>query len=142
MKRCLRSLMVFSLLTITGCQGQLRLIIHNESGSELTLQSEGREYLLAVDGSATVDCPSDRLLVLSDGISRYAFMFPLGPRPHTINPYIEAHALVCNVRVISLNNMDILPIDQSETNKPISIPGQRISSAESRECPSNQMMRQ
>ncbi|MCO5060901.1 MAG: hypothetical protein M9954_16535 [Cyclobacteriaceae bacterium] len=123
MKKYRCCFIIFSLLFISACQGRLHLVLHNDSGVQITVLADEKKTLLPVNGVVTIKCPSNRILFLGREETLYKFILPLSPRPHSINAYINSGTLIAAVRVESVSSIYILPENDSETNAPISIIG-------------------
>ena len=102
-----------ALLLLTSCQGRLRVQIYNNSNEPLVLVTPNKSYPLPVHTHIIIDSPKDMAFTVRWGEQEYSYEFPYGPRPHTVNNYID-YNLVAKIQITPTYDMVIVP-----TNEPI-----------------------
>lgn len=126
LKKCLWISGVLLSLTLVGCQGRLELVVKNSTPDELVVVSDGKEYRIPSSTEVRFDSPIDRQLLLKRGDLAYRFLFPFGPRPHSLNKHIDSGTLVAQVQIMSLAKMTVLPSNEDKDTPPLRITGESV----------------
>ena len=124
MRFLLRLMCAVLVFTVTGCQGRLRLVISNDTQDSLSLLSDGRIYIIPAEGQLTINSPEHRTLFVQTGQHTYRFSIPFGPRPHSLNTYVDEH-LSANLRIRSASELVIVSKDKSQGRADMSVIGEK-----------------
>lgn len=113
------------MVVVTGCQGHLRLLVYNDSGTEVEVFSDGKTYRIANRDTARIPSPVDTTVSVSWAHMMTTYTIPFHPRPHTMNDYMNGGKLVLHVQIMADRSLVILPDDAplptDATNLPASV---------------------
>lgn len=94
---------------ITGCQGRLDMVLHNDSGETVVIVSDGHSHSLSDNNELRLRTPSDKDLILVWGGRTNVYALPFNPRPHTLNEYMNGGRLEIRIQIAADHTLLVLP---------------------------------
>ena len=126
MKKSILLLALFLLAGLASCQARLQAVIHNESGSQISVEVDKITYALPDGAEIVVKSPADRRMILRGNGVSYRFELPFGPRPHTTSPYIDMRRFLIRIQIRSIGELLIPPLSSPNLEPTLSIVGRII----------------
>ena len=101
---------VFSLLvlSLTGCQGKLNLIVTNSTADAVSVIADGKNYSITSGADIQIPAPYDQQLAIKASGATYVFHIPLNPRPYSLNDYVDVH-LIARLKITAVDKIVIVP---------------------------------